>query len=351
MLMAACQRRAFLSKHHWVDRDSTIVLGKSVNDSITIHYIGCSGFFVTKDTNTILFDPYFTYRALTTLKLTTEDNISGDLRREIDRIFTRAIGINQDIAGTIDALLIDHAHVDHFGDVPYLFHGAHLHRNTPVIGSSTTTHYLHGHDIYPPTAEGVEDSAARVRWISVNQSLRILPIISEHAPHVVIDGREYNFASGRAERRDRTRCLAPCYGTGQTLAYLVDFLNADGTVNFRLYHSSAASSAPHGHIPDSVRRQHDIDVAILCAASFNQADNFPENLICNLKPRHIVFAHWEDFLVSSLQRIKTHPQANYLYNFRKLFKRTNVLLDTLHPRGDTIEYSVPQVDTKMMFCY
>lgn len=350
-ILSACQRRAFLSQHHWVDTDSAIAIGSTADDSITIHYIGCSGFFVSKDTNTLLFDPYFTYRALSTLKLTTEENISGDLGREIDRIFTRAIGINRDIFGAIDALLIDHAHVDHFGDVPYLFHSGHLHRNTPVVGSSTTIHYLHGHDIYPPVAEGVEDSAMHVRWIPVNRSLRILPIISEHAPHIVIYGREFNFASGRAERRDRTRPLAPCYGTGQTLAYLVDFLNADGTVNFRLYHSSAASSAPYGHIPDSIRRQHDVDVAILCAASFNQADNFPENLVCNLKPRHIVLAHWEDFLVSSLQRIKTHPQANYLYNFRKLFRRTDKLQACMRRAGDTVAYSLPNVDTRLTFFY
>lgn len=352
LLIAACQRKVFLSKHNWVGSDSTIVLRSPSHDSISIQYIGCAGFFVSQDTNTLLFDPYFTYHALTTLRLTTENNVSGDLRRDIDRIFTRAIGINHDVSGTIDALLVDHAHVDHFGDVPYLYKSGHLHKNTKVLGSATTGHYLRGHGIDARIAEAVEDSARLVRWIPINSTLRVLPIISEHAPHIVVKGREYNFASGRFERRDRTRPIGPCYGTGQTLAYLVDFLDSSGNVRFRLYHCSAASSAPNGHIPDSVKRRHRVDVAILCAASFNQVDDYPENLIANLKPRYIIFSHWEDFLLSSLSGIKAKPQANFLYDFKRLFSRTERLVDSLRVKsGDTIEYIVPNVDTKMMFRY
>ena len=64
-----------------------------------------------------------------------------------------------------------------------------------------------------------------------------------------------------------------------------------------------------------------------------------------------VFAHWEDFLVYSPDRIRAHPQANYLYNFRKLFRRTDQLLACMRRAGDTVAYALPNVNTRLTFCY
>jgi hypothetical protein len=355
MLMAACQRRAFLSKHHWVDRDSTIVLGKSVNDSITIHYIGCSGFFIAKDTTTLLFDPYFTYRQVFTPKFVTETTIPDKVENTVNRVFRHGIGSTHDDSGVIDALIIDHAHVDHFGDVPYLYQSEHISASTKVYGNNTVGHYVRGHKLHANLVDSVEAFAATYRtpgrWLCVNSGVRLLPIISEHAPHYKLFGRGHNMAATGCEVRDTTHHCAKDYATGQTLAYLVDFLNPDGTVNFRVYHSSAGSSAPMGFVPQSVLDGHRVDLAILCAASFNQACSYPENMIKHLQPRHILFAHWEDFIFASHRGIRRHPQANHFYSFRKLFRRTDALLDTLHPQGETIEYTVPQVDTRMKFYY
>lgn len=355
VLISSCQRRAFLSQHNWVDKDSSIAIGPTAHDSISIHYIGCSGFFITKDTTTLLFDPYFTYRQFWTPRLTTEDGIRCKTEWTINKVFRRAIGSTHDERGVIDAVIIDHGHLDHFGDVPYLYESGHIADSTKVYGNETVGHYVRGHKLHAKLIDSVEASAATYRtpgrWIYVNSRVRLLPIISEHAPHFKLFGRGYTKAATGSETKDTTHTKARDYATGQTLAYLVDFLSADSAVNFRIYHSSAGSSAPLGFVPQAVLDTHRVDLAILCAASFAQADNYPENIIEHLKPRHILFAHWEDFIFASHHRIKKYPQANHFYNFRKLFRRTDSFLAHLHPDGDTIGYTVPQVDTKMAFYY
>lgn len=330
-------------------------MGAAPHDSISVHYIGCSGFFITRDTTTLLFDPYFTYRQVFTPRLTTEANIRPKTELTIDRVFRRGIGSSHDDLSSIDAIVIDHGHVDHFGDLPYLFKSKHIHDSTRVLGNATVGHYVRGHELAARLIDTVESSAATYRtpgkWIYINQRVRLLPVVSEHAPHYKIFGHGHSMAATGIETRDTTHTKACHYATGQTLAYLVDFLNPDSTVNFRLYHSSAGSSAPMGFVRQAELDAHRVDLAIFCAASFNQACRYPENMIEHLKPRHILFAHWEDFIFASHSSIKKHPQANHFYNFRKLFRRADAQIERMRTASDTIGYTVPQVDTRMMFHY
>ena len=38
-----------------------------------------------------------------------------------------------------------------------------------------------------------------------------------------------------------------------------------------------------------------VDIAIVCVAGYSQVENYPEGIIRNLKPRHIIMSHWENF--------------------------------------------------------
>ncbi len=358
LLMCSCRGVRFLNRHHLVQNNGTVNISKTPTEAITVHYIGCSGFFIQKGENTILTDPYFTYKS-GLKKLTDEHNISESLSNEIDNIFNHAIGTDHDLTGIIKALLISHAHIDHLGDVPYLYKSHRMNNRTPVYGNTTAGHYIRGNGITDvQIVNNVEASASSWlsdgSWIWVNRNIRILPIVSEHGPHIRILGLKINLASGRYEMED-TRYNCPLhYGTGQTLSYLIDFLNNDSTINFRIYHSSASSNSPYGFPPASVLAQHRIDLEILCAASFNQVNHYPLEIIRYLNPRHILISHWEDFMFSKIAGLKKHPHTNPFYSYRKFFRRFNQVMHDLNnnrPQGDTITYTFPNVDTKMTFRY
>lgn len=358
MLLCSCQGEKFLLKHNLVKNNATINIVQNPNDSITVHYIGCSGFFIQKGDNIILIDPYFSYKVVCNPKLINR-KISCSLSNTIDSIFIRAIGTKNDVSEIINALLISHSHVDHLGDVPYLFNCGHLNKKMKIIGSTTTGHYLRGNGVVDDSiVNNVEASASswfsNGSWIYVNRNVRVLPIISEHGPHAKFFGHDFNFSSKRHEMHDIKRKLSIRYGTGQTLSYLIDYLNDDSTVNFRLYHSSASSNSPYGFPPASVLAEHRIDLEILCAASFNQVKNYPKEIIRYLNPRHIILSHWEDFIFSSISKIKEHPHTNYIYNYRKFFKRFNQVIHDINNNrnsDDTIAYTLPNVDTKILFRY
>lgn len=88
---------------------------------------------------------------------------------------------------------------------------------------------------------------------------------------------------------------------GETLAFIVDFLEEDRkTVAFRVYYQDAAAHPGQGVIPqlDPPDRV-PVDVAILCVAGFDQVPDNPERILANVKPRHVIGGHWEDFFSRS----------------------------------------------------
>jgi hypothetical protein len=135
-------------------------------------------------------------------------------------------------------------------------------------------------------------------WVYPGPSrrLRFLTLKSEHAP--VIFGLKF-FEGSYSEPLREPPTTAYGWLEGQTLAYLIDFMSADGkTVEFRVHFQDAASTAPIGFPPRFSERPHDqkrVDVAIVCMPGYGQVEGYPEKIVKRLNPRFVVITHWENF--------------------------------------------------------
>lgn len=114
---------------------------------------------------------------------------------------------------------------------------------------------------------------------------------SHHAPH--FDGYTL-YRGSRTEPLDAEPAWATDWLDGETLAFLVDFMDRD-EVAFRVYYQDAVSPPPSGFAPDAVIAEHAVDVAVLVPSTFDQVDWHPEAFIENLRPRRVILGHWEDF--------------------------------------------------------
>lgn len=208
----------------------------------------------------------------------------------------------------VKAILVGHAHYDHLMDVPEI---AWQHApSARIYGNRSAINLLAPHPHFAGRIEAVDDAAATSTkpgaWIPVpGTRVRFMPLVSEHAPHFCGHVKLYS-GSVPTPRKPRT---ARDWREGQTLAYLIDFLSEDGTrVEYRVHYRDSASNFPYGALPPlPPRDRHDVDLAVLCVASFDQVEDYPEWVIADLKPRHILLAHWDDFFRSPDKSLAAVP--------------------------------------------
>lgn len=197
------------------------------------------------------------------------------------------------------AILVGHAHYDHLMDVPEI---AWQHApSARIYGNQSAINLLDAYSHLKGRIEAVDDAAATATkmgsWIPIPETkVRFMPLVSEHAPHFCGHVKLYSGSVPTPRKPRRARD----WREGQTLAYLIDFLSDDGKrVEYRVHYRDSASNYPYGALPPlPPADRHDVDLAVLCVASFDQVEDYPEWAIANLKPRHILLAHWDDFFRS-----------------------------------------------------
>jgi hypothetical protein len=130
-------------------------------------------------------------------------------------------------------------------------------------------------------------------WHDPSGRVRFMALVSEHAP--IVFGLKFFEGAYDAPLTDPPR-RAYQWREGQTLAYLIDFLAADGkTVEFRIHYQDAASTPNLGFPPPAQPDDRRVDVAIVCLPGFDQVRDYPTGIVGRLKPRFVVGTHWEDF--------------------------------------------------------
>lgn len=254
------------------------------SDSLQLVYLGTGGWIMEHGDDQILAAPLFSNPSFLRTGLWT---IAADTT-EIDRWMS-----DYDVRDA-RVILSGHAHYDHLMDVPHV-----ARRHAPgarILGNRTVAHTLSEWSGVQDRVDVVEESDVGDRetigrWLRYGD-VRIMPLRSHHAAH--FDG--YTLYQGSLER---PMSHEPRYASewldGNTLAFLIDFLDTDGDVAFRVYYQDAVAPPPLGFAPDALIADRPVDVAILVPATFDQVDWHPEAFVENLHPERVLLGHWEDF--------------------------------------------------------
>lgn len=275
-------------------------------DSVDIVALGVGGVLVIPwrdTTQLVLTPPSFTNPSVA---WTVFGNPLFGTRPDAPRIRERLRsmpGVGTDRLTRVRAVLVGHGHYDHLMDLPPMLP---LLPNATVYGSSTVVNL-----IAPAAARrvAVDTAAARgdVRTGSayaIAGTVRVHAITWEHAPNFG------NYVVARGDvRAPRTSLPRGMFGwkLGRPYAYAIDLLDDTGAVSCRLfYHDSAAdpntvrNAAAAMRAMPAARRT----IAIMTGANFDQAAGFPDILLAQLDPAHVVVMHWEDFFRSPDRPVK-----------------------------------------------
>lgn len=252
-------------------------------DAIHLTYLGTGGWIIERGDDQILTAPLFTNPGLVRTGLWT---ISADTL-EIDRWMSR-----YDVRH-VRVILSGHGHYDHLMDVPHV-----AERHAPrarILGNRTVANLLgawSGLQDRVDVADGpLGDQDTIGEWLYYGD-VRIMPLRSHHAPH--FDG--YTLYRGTVERpMEREPRYATEWLDGETIAFLIDFLDDDGSIAFRIYYQDAVVAPPLGFAPEASIAERPVDVAIFVPATFDQVDWHPEAFVANLEPKRVLLGHWEDF--------------------------------------------------------
>jgi len=189
------------------------------------------------------------------------------------------------------AVLVGHSHYDHLMDLPYLLRK--IDPSIPIHASRTARNLLHGQtDLTVVPVDETAGSHDEMGTWHEAPGLRWMALHSEHGPHFA--GIKIYGGTVDEAQEDLPR-TAWGWKEGEVLSFLIDFLDADARPVFRIHVQDAASHPRLGFPPAAALAERPIDLAVICAGAHAQVDDYPDALIRELAPRHILISHWEDF--------------------------------------------------------
>ena len=260
-------------------------LSSAEANEVDVRYLGSGGVFLGWRETAVLLGPFFTNPP-------PRSNLFGKFRHDRPRI---AAHLRDVPLAEVRAIVTGHAHYDHLADVPIV-----AAEHTPAAAIYTNASGAAMLAAYPSLRQ-------RVHMVRPNDTfaitdaggaavIRIRSIASDHAPQLC-RSRRWPCNISRCEIPEpwtsgfESHPLRDFCG-GETFAYVIDLLDTDGTVAFRLYYNDAAPEAPRGvPILDGIP----YDIAILCIASFDHVQGYPEAVLRTVRPRYVLLTHYEDF--------------------------------------------------------
>jgi len=295
---------------------------RPADDALELTYLGVGGFLMRWNGHAIMTAPFYSNPGL------LQVGLGLPIAPNTKRIDAHLPPLDE-----VEAILVGHAHYDHLMDAVYV---GETHATRAVLyGNETMAHILASRERLRGRVVALDAEAGDWwqpgHWQYVaDGSIRFMALRSEHAPHFL----GIKMFGGSVDA-DLDRLPRSAYGwkEGQTFAFLIDFLGADGRVRLRLHYQDAASNPPAGFAPPPESSPSDfaahsgpersgpaarvptagpavaepVDVAVLCVASFGEVDDYPEAIVRQLQPHTVVLGHWESFFRSPDLPLKAVP--------------------------------------------
>ena len=245
-------------------------------------FLGTGGIYLQSGDQALLADPFYSNPPILDWVLMRETPVRTDV---IDRYLPPL--------EPVKAILVAHAHHDHAMDVPYI--AGKTDPQVPVFGSTTLRNTLFT-AIEPERLIALNAKAAGPdnagEWVPVNEYIRILPILSGHAPHLF--GKVFNSDVVEQPLSSAPKTVIG-WESGQALSYVIDFLQ-DGQPRFRVYYQSSAADAADGLPPSWLLQDgKKVDLALLGVANHRRLQQYPSVSLQHLQPRQVVLLHWDVF--------------------------------------------------------
>ena len=132
------------------------------------------------------------------------------------------------------------------------------------------------------------------------------------------------FFNGDYDEVPRKVKKATDWKEGQTLAYLVDFMEGK-MISKRIYVlSGGASEGPIGFINNiETLKGKKIDLMVMCAASHENVNNYPQRILSLHQPTYVMAVHWEDFFENYFS--VAHNKPVRMNNIPSFFDKMNHL--------------------------
>lgn len=339
LLTAACTAwRGKVLERKWLSqsKDHYSIQKGQKQGSATLYYTGCGGFAIDYNGEKILLDPYFSNIGIPGV-------VFHRLRPDtalINDFFRKKLNIERDTTGQISTILISHAHHDHLGDVPYLLKNKLTNNNVKVFGSRTAINLLcsfpdlaqdsaaYMNNLQPyfkyhaTTAQKKSEPPISPFFYTPDKHIRFAAVPSNHVGHYkTCKTHKIPFTKGQVNKPlNKPPYFGIRYKEGDSYNYLIDLLDDNGTILFRIYaNAGAASDAGVGYPPAEVLQEKPVDLLLICGANYNMADDYPMPMLEFLQPKLVFVAHWENFFQSVTElRKKTEVVPNT--DIRKLMK-------------------------------
>jgi hypothetical protein len=294
--------------------------------AVQVLYLGCGHLAIRYHEEIILIDPFFSTQGFTQTKI-------GSNPAAFEKYKSILRDHKMDLSRT-QSVWLAHTHYDHMMDLPVMLKDNFLPKETVIYGNEygddilanfLTAHRYH--TLLPNEIHDPERDTASGTWFeSASSRIRVMPILSDHAPHYKIGPFPIHLMKGKLNsayfaahlQQEPDITKRSRWKEGTTYSFLVDFMEKD-KVEFRMFIQTSGSHYPLGQPPAAVLKARGVDAVFLCVASANYVKPYPVEILDTLKPKKIIFIHWEDFFRKPLD----FEGARFvrLTNFRKFNRR------------------------------
>ena len=317
VLLSCTGPRRALNPEHAPKVVSLCAAGVLCPDTVFVEYLGVHGFVLRHGATAVMTAPLFTHRGLLPTYLGFTFRSDTTL---VDRILRQLGSPVHDVS----TMLVGHSHYDHALDVPYIAR-KYLDGDARVVGTPALGHILAAEPRISPKvlaipADDVGTASQLGKWVYAHDGRsRVMALASSHAPNFL----SITFASGGVDTNLKTLPRsARGWKLGEVYAYVVDFIRTDSTPEFRFVFQDAVSRPEYNRLPPfSDKDVHAVNLAVICAGNFNKAKDYPQTLLTEMHPEHVIVGHWDDFF----DEWQTSPDVVILTKTKDLAHRLDSL--------------------------